>query len=126
MNQKSLQTGIWLIGLGILWMTGYWWPGILILVVISVLLETAVKRGDQGDNDEGKPEMVEEEKPEVAPAPPPRVETVVPPAEVHKGEWLPLSCPKCGAPTRAAEVRWTGDASAACPFCGSNLPLKKN
>jgi hypothetical protein len=125
-RRGRFHAAIWLIGLAVLAITDKWWPGILILVVISVLLETAVKRGDQVDDDEGKPETVEGEKPEVAPAPPPRVEMVAPPAEVHKGEWLPLSCPKCGAPTRAAEVRWTGDASAACPFCGSNLPLKKN
>lgn len=125
-RKSRIHAAIWLIGLAVLAITDRWWPGILILVVISILLETAVRRGDQGSDDDGeKPEMVEEEKPEVAPAPPPRVETVAPPAEVHKGEWLPLSCPKCGAPTRASEVRWTGDASAACPFCGSNLPLKK-
>jgi hypothetical protein len=125
-RRGRFHAAIWLIGLAVLAITDRWWPGILILVVISVLLETTVRRGDQGEGDEEKPEMVEEEKPEVAPAPPPRVETVAPPAEIHKGEWLPLSCPKCGAPTRAAEVRWIGDASAACPFCGSNLPLKKN
>jgi len=124
-RRSRFHAAIWLIGLAVLAITDRWWPGILILVVISVLLETAVKGGDQGDNVEGKPEIVEEEKPDVAPAPPPRVETVVPPAEVHKAEWLPLSCPKCGAPTRAAEVRWTGNANASCPYCGSNLPLKK-
>jgi predicted RNA-binding Zn-ribbon protein involved in translation (DUF1610 family) len=118
-RRGRFHAAIWLVGLAVLAITDRWWPGILILVVISILLETAVRRGDQGNGDDGK-------KPEAAPAPPPRVETVILSAEVHKAEWLPLSCPKCGAPTRAAEVRWMGDASAACPFCGSNLPLKKN
>jgi DNA-directed RNA polymerase subunit RPC12/RpoP len=117
---------LWLVGLAVLAMTDSWWPGILILVVISILLESAVKRKDQSGSDMEEPETVTEEKPEVAPAPPLRVETVAPPAGTHRAEWLPLNCPKCGAPTRAADVRWTGDSSAACPYCGSNLPLKKS
>jgi DNA-directed RNA polymerase subunit RPC12/RpoP len=116
---------LWLVGLAVLAITGRWWPGILILVVISILLETAVKRGDHSDGAEEAPETVMEEKPEVTPSPISRVETVAPAPEVHKTEWLPLNCPKCGAPTRAADIRWTGDSSAACPYCGSNLPLKK-
>ncbi len=124
-RRGQIHAVLWLVGLAVLAMTDNWWPGILILVVISILLESAVKRGDKGEGDEKQPEPVAEEKPEVPPAPPPRVETVAPPAGTHRAEWLPLACPKCGAPTRAADVRWIGDASAACPYCGSNLPLKK-
>lgn len=130
-RRMSIHSMVWLIGLVVIALTDSWWPGILILVVISVLLESAVKRGDQNDGDVEKPETVTDEKPEVSPASPPRVETVIPPRavpsmETRKAEWLPLNCPKCGAPTRSADVRWTGDASAACPYCGSNLPMKKS
>jgi hypothetical protein len=125
-RRGQFHAALWLVGLAVLAITGRWWPGILILVVISILLESAVKRVDHSDGDEDESETMIEEKPEVSPAPPPRVETVAPAPEVHKTEWLPLSCPKCGAPTRAVDVRWTGNASAACPYCGSNLPLKKD
>lgn len=124
-RKGQFHAALWLVGLAVLAITGRWWPGILILVAISVLLETAVKRGDRGSGDEQGSKTVTEDKPEVSPMPPPRVEKVVPLAEVHRADWLPLSCPKCGAPTRAEEVRWTGNANASCPYCGSNLPLKK-
>ena len=125
-RRMSIHSMVWLIGLVVIALTDGWWPGILILVVISVLLESAVKRGDQSDGDVEVSETVTDEKPEVTPASPPRVETVAPPVGTHRADWLPLSCPKCGGPTRATEVRWTGDASASCPYCGSNLPLKKS
>ena len=125
-RRGQVHAAVWLIGLAVLAITGRWWPGILILVVISVLLETAVKRKDQSDGNEEVSETVKEEKPEVSPSPLPRMESDTPQPEVHKAEWLPLNCPKCGAPTRAADVRWTGDSSAACPYCGSNLTIKKS
>lgn len=124
-RRMSIHSMVWLIGLVVIALTDNWWPGILILVIISVLLESAVKRGDQSDGDEEESETVTEKKPEVAPSPTSRAETVPPPVGTQRAEWLPLACPKCGAPTRAADVHWTGNASAACPYCGSNLPLKK-
>ena len=124
-RRGQIHAVLWLVGLAVLAITDNWWPGILILVAISILLESAVKRGDQSDGDVEEPKTVIDEKPEVTPASPPRVETVAPPVGTHRAEWLPLNCPKCGAPTRATDVRWTGDFSVACPYCGSNLPLKK-
>jgi DNA-directed RNA polymerase subunit RPC12/RpoP len=124
-RRASIHSLIWLVGLVVLAITDWWWPGILVLVIISVLLETVGKRGSQSEAGEELPEPIVEEKPVVMPPSPSHMETVAPMPEVHRAEWLPLSCPKCGAPTRAGEVHWTGDSSAACPYCGSNLPLKK-
>jgi DNA-directed RNA polymerase subunit RPC12/RpoP len=127
--RRRLHAVVWLLGLAILAWTGRWWPGILILVAISILLEAAVKRNAPQEFENVQPSAVTE-KPEVFNAPQVPTEMSAPPpqaspVQVHRTEWLPLSCPRCGAPTRAAEVRWAGDASAACPYCGSNLPLKK-
>lgn len=124
-RRASIHSLIWLVGLVVLAITDWWWPGILVLVVISILLETGGKRGSQSEAGEELPEPIVGEEPKEAPPSLPRVETVASRPDVHKAEWLPLSCPKCGAPTRAGDVRWTGDSSAACPYCGSNLPLKK-
>jgi DNA-directed RNA polymerase subunit RPC12/RpoP len=125
-RRMSIHSMVWLIGLVVIALTDSWWPGILILVIISVLLDSAMKRGDKDETGEELPEPMVEKKPDETPSPPPRVETAAPPVGTHRADWLPLNCPKCGAPTRAAEVRWTGDSSAACPYCGSNLPLKKS
>jgi hypothetical protein len=121
-----IQALIWLVGLAYLAVTGRWWPGILVLVAISTLFATVFNRRTQNDIEEDEMPATVDEKPEIIAAPPPRMEPVSPAPEVHRTEWLPLSCPKCGAPTRAAEVRWTGNASAACAYCGSNLPMNKS
>lgn len=39
-----LQSAIWLIGIGILFLTGDWWPGILIVIAISILAELVLQR----------------------------------------------------------------------------------
>ncbi len=38
---RSIHAAVWLIGLAILFWTGNWWPGILVLIAIS-----ADRRGD--------------------------------------------------------------------------------
>src|SRR5438067_9139090 len=39
---RNLHGAVWLIGLAILAWTGWWWPGILVLLAISTLLEGAL------------------------------------------------------------------------------------
>jgi len=123
--RRRFHAVIWLLGLAILMWTGRWWPGLLVLVVISILLEGAINRRRGGEFEDLRPPETGVEPNEVV-TPQPPVESFPIPVERHHAEWLPIYCPQCGAPTRAAEVRWTGDASAACPYCGSNLPLKRN
>ncbi len=36
-QRRSVIMGIWLIGLGVLFATGFWWPGILFVVALSSL-----------------------------------------------------------------------------------------
>lgn len=38
MNKNNLQSGIWLIGIGILALTNTWWPGIMFVIGFSVLV----------------------------------------------------------------------------------------
>lgn len=38
------------------------------------------------------------------------------------GEWLPATCPQCGAPISKATVIWRSTSVADCPYCGVNLP----
>ncbi len=46
MNRKNVIAAVWLIGLGILFMIGYIWPGILILIGITMIVN-ATKREEQ-------------------------------------------------------------------------------
>ncbi|NMB55828.1 MAG: hypothetical protein GYA15_14125 [Leptolinea sp.] len=120
---ESVHAALWLIGLAIIAWQGWWWPGILVLVALSVLFEAVikkiapdafviVKKDEENKSFEFSP-----------PNPDPSVKSTAQP--VHRADLLPTNCPKCGAPTRSHEVIWTGAQSADCPFCGSNLPMKK-
>lgn len=39
----NLQSAIWLVGIGILFITGDWWPGILFVIAASILAEIAIQ-----------------------------------------------------------------------------------
>jgi hypothetical protein len=118
---RSIHAAVWLIGLAILFYTGNWWPGILVLFAISGIVEALIRRY--------VPSAVEEEQaaqpagaPSLAPAEPSTVPAQAAPQE-HRLELLPSICPGCGGPIRGHEVRWTGAQSADCPYCGVNLPM---
>jgi hypothetical protein len=117
---QSIHAVVWLIGLAILAWQGWWWPGILVLVAISVIFEAVLKQY--------VPQAVEKVETTQAPAQPiPQTNaalvTITPPE--HRVDLLPAACSKCGGPLRGHEVRWTGPQSADCPFCGANIPMGK-
>lgn len=39
-------------------------------------------------------------------------------------EWLPSTCPRCGAPISATTVIWTSRNTADCAYCGTNIERK--
>lgn len=125
---RSIHGAIWLIGLGILLWKGWIWPGILILIALSTIIEVVIMKmvPDSFEVEEPLPPI-----PPIAPAGPaapthPSVmSTVVETPVVHHAENLPTNCPKCGAPTRGHDVKWTSANSADCSFCGANLPMSK-
>lgn len=100
---SSVHTAVWLIGLAILAWKGWWWPGILVLVAISLIIEA----------------MLAQFGPKATEA------ATMPTTPEHRLELLPSSCPKCGAPVRGGEVKWTGPRSAECSYCGANLPVRE-
>jgi hypothetical protein len=111
---------LWMIGLAVLAWQGWWWPGILILIGISTILESALTQ--PAPFEEGRPLKASAPAPPAQPAPFYPVPTVT----VHPVDLLPSSCAQCGGPIRGHEVKWSGPKSAACPYCGSNISLKKN
>ncbi len=96
---KQIHSAIWLIGLAILFWKGWLWPGILVLIAISSLTQAALQL--IGNRQEAR---------QAAQA-----------ARAKGADRLPATCPQCGAPISAAEVRWTGETTADCPYCGSHL-----
>ena len=118
---KGIQTAIWLIGLAILAWQNWWWPGILVLIAVSALTQAAI----QGLVPGAVEEVEEEGEKSLASEPTqPKTTPSVVAQHLHPIERLPSECPKCSAPIRGIEVRWTGIQSADCPYCGANLPLK--
>lgn len=124
---------IWMIGIGVMMLWGHWWPGILVLIGISMVLGAFWSQESPRQMDDvGRPPM-----PPMPPAPPRQpVQPVefnrVPPASVPapastgpRIELLPATCPRCGAPVRSPDVKWRGDQFAACAYCGSNVIIKK-
>jgi len=126
----SINGVVWMIGLAVLFYTDWWWPGILVLAGISFLLSA----GWQGST-EPEPELpgdepplsgMEPDNPAEVFRPAPIVTPPPAPAPTPRTDLLPNTCPQCGAPVRSGEVRWTGAHSAACSYCGSNIPALKS
>lgn len=117
----GLHGAIWMIGLGILAWHGWWWPGMLVLIGISMILESTMAQPARQTFEETRP-------PQASPPPPstpPQPFSQAPAVSGHRIELLPQTCSRCGGPIRGHEVKWTGPQSAACPYCGSNLSMKK-
>lgn len=96
---RTIHGAIWLIGLAILFWLDWFWPGILVLMALSAILEAVIQLA---------------------------VPTAVAPEyREHRPELLPSSCPKCNAPISGDEVKWTGPQSASCPYCSANLPMQE-
>ena len=118
---RSLHGAVWFIGLAILAWKDWWWPGILVLVAISMVIEALLMQY--------APQAFEKmEQPTSPPSSPlPRAPAFQSPSgSDHPVELLPSVCPKCGGPIRGHEVKWTGLQSADCPYCGVNLPIGKS
>ena len=130
----QIRNGIWLIGLGVLFYTGKFWPGILILIGISMIIDHYFKP------DERKSEVAEMEpgyrgvpvEPQSPAVPEPaETATVPPPAPtpledqpVRRVDLLPDICDMCGAAVRPFEVRWNSADTANCAYCSAALKMK--
>ena len=116
---RSIHGAVWLIGLAILAAKDWWWPGILVLVAISGIVEAMLMQYVPGS--------VAQPASNVSPqTPSPASATPAFPTPEHRLDLLPTVCPNCGGPIRGHEVKWTGLQSADCPYCGVNLPMKNS
>lgn len=111
----------WVIILLMMFTGGKWWPALLVLIGLSILFNSVFRGTPPADPPQADfPPYVPPTTPPFQPGPAPR------PAEpIQRADLLPTTCPQCGGPIRAYEVKWTGPHSATCAYCGSNLPMKK-
>ena len=118
---RNLHGAIWLVGLAILAWQDWWWPGILVLAALSLVLEGVLMQY--------APQAFEKMQPSSSPSPvvaAPMPSSPAPSASEHRFDLLPSVCPKCGGPIRGHEVKWTGSQSADCPYCGASLPMVRS
>jgi len=115
----GFRGGIWLILLAMLFFRGHWWPGILVLIGLGIVFGSLFR--------DSTPQQTQNPPAPAAQIPPPAPSTMAaaPVEQTHRSDLLPATCPHCGGPIRSYEVNWTGKQSAVCPYCCSNLPLKK-
>jgi hypothetical protein len=100
---KQIQSAVWLIGLAILAWQDWWWPGILVLVAISGLVQAGIQMVLSNQSKAQQDLSVAKD------------------LAKERAEWLPSICPTCGAPLSVSTVHWTGPATADCPYCKANL-----
>src|SRR5512139_3974269 len=92
----AVQSAIWLIGLAILFYTGNWFPGILVLVAISGITQALL--ASMAKNQEQK-----------------KAEQAALAASARTAAMaVPPNCPTCGAAISASTVTWTGPTTAQC------------
>ncbi|MEZ4709342.1 MAG: zinc ribbon domain-containing protein [Caldilineaceae bacterium] len=92
----QVQGAVWMIGLAILAWQNWWWPGILVLVAVSGIVEGIVRNYTAQD----------EEAKALA---------------QQRITLLPEQCPSCGSPVDAQSVKWVNQTTANCPYCGTKL-----
>ena len=128
MDKRAIQAGIWLVGIGILFWMNWWWPGILILVGISMLVSVLFPGAPKPETpaEAGRyEEPAENWEDESIPPPLGEIQVEQPIKEIHNPEKLPESCPMCGGPVLKylEELEWTSTDTARCPYCSTELPL---
>jgi hypothetical protein len=128
---KNIQAAVWLIGLGVLYMLDAFWPGILILIGISLFIKSLMPEPEESQPepnkqaitlDEAEDEEVEEIHEGMSdPVPPPLDE----PLQVFASN-LPKECPNCGGPVaeNAMAVKPAGEDAVLCPFCDTRIILE--
>ena len=132
---RGLHAAIWLVGLFILLTKGNIFPGILVLFAISAIYEGLLAKYAPHAFEEEIPDLPESpltaDPPSTAepalmtPEPMETTASASSAAQQHRIELLPHICPSCNAPIRGNNVKWTGQQSADCPYCGTNLPMSK-
>ena len=132
-RRGNITAAIWLIGLGILALTDQWWPGILILVGLSMVVNAVIPAvdgtprpsrpiSDEEDHSYLEEPLVEADGPLPPVDQPPLQVQIADPEPSFSGN-LPSNCPMCGAPVDAHKVKSDFSGASLCSYCGANLNI---
>jgi len=112
---RKLHSAVWIFGLAILFWQGWWWPGILVLVGISIVLEALLMQvAPQTSDSAASPGPAGTQTPPATPSTP-----------AYRADLLPSNCDRCGAPIKSEGIKWTGAKTAECAYCGARIEMKK-
>lgn len=132
MTRKNLIAGIWLIGLGLLFLFNFVWPGVLILIGLTMIV-TALMQPEKQEMPPAVPAAAPVNEMSSIAAPVEAIEEPLPPALAERAEQLynqsllPETCPACGGPIKqnANQVVWEDGITAVCPFCANKLKVSQ-
>lgn len=100
---------------------GDWWLWLLVAGGLWMVFDSMFDEEKENPQEKNPPvSNVDSTPPPVATKP-----IVTPTEPIDNAALLPAVCSQCGAPVSPYEVKWRGAQSAACPYCGSNLKMKK-
>jgi hypothetical protein len=134
MNRRDVIAGIWLIGLGLLFLFDFFWPGILILAGLSMIITALMPPVRRDMPPTAPPEAtVIDVQPRPEPQSAPAMEEPLPAALaeqadlVYRQSLLPETCPACGGPVKqnAGRIVWHDADTAACPFCAQKIKINR-
>ncbi|MDX9864148.1 MAG: hypothetical protein RBT34_05015 [Anaerolineaceae bacterium] len=134
---KNVQVAVWMIGLGVLFLLDAFWPGILILIGLSLLIQSLMPE----EQEQPAPELNEDIKPDVPDQPEEKTspdenisphkgtpDLIPPPLEPLQvaASGLPTECPACGGPVaeNAQAVKSVGEGVVLCPFCDARIMME--
>lgn len=121
---------IWMFGLAYLAFSHNWWPGILVLIGITMVLSAVLRSGDVPIPP--APPIAPEPQRDFASAPRSSTPVGAPTPFTSSGEApaqpkpverydLPDRCPNCGGPTGASAPHGGTSDPTVCHYCGSRL-----
>jgi hypothetical protein len=117
-RMREMQSAIWLIGLGILFLTRWWWPGILIVIGVSMVVGALVREDHSRDERDTLPPLDPLPPiPEPEPLEGPSAFTSASPTPVNQP--LPSACPNCGG----GKFERLSPDRAECWHCGAQITL---
>jgi hypothetical protein len=117
----AVHAAIWLLGLALLFWMDWIWPGILVLVAISILAQAGMQRYVARQLPKGQSSQPAPSGLGNTPATQGDLPAGQPELETQRASWLPAVCPQCGAPLGVQAVRWSGPESGNCPYCNALL-----
>lgn len=108
---NEMEGAVFLIGLAIVAWQGWWWPGILIVLAVTALVDGFARQQKQSS---------QKARPAASAKPQAESQLVSETSAAESTPVLPDRCPNCGGNLDANHVDRTSNG-VGCPYCGTRL-----